>query len=142
MRINYKILACALLVSFSGSVEAEILFSDNNPQNELINSNQKENKMTQNNYREVHAKHILVDTESEAKQILQKINDNEISFEDAAMQSSKCPSKNSGGDLGFFGRGTMVKEFEDAAFETEKGKVSEPVKTQFGWHLIKVIDKR
>lgn len=91
---------------------------------------------------EVHAKHILVDTESQANEILNKINDGKISFEAAAKESSKCPSKNEGGDLGYFKRGVMVKEFENTAFSTEKGKISVPVKTQFGWHLIKIIDKR
>lgn len=84
----------------------------------------------------------MVSTESEAKDILQKINDGSISFEEAAKKWSNCPSKNNGGDLGYFGRGMMVKEFEDVAFSTEKGAISAPVKTQFGWHLIKVIDKR
>ena len=88
------------------------------------------------------AKHILVDTEAKANEILKKITDGELSFEDAAMQFSTCPSKQQGGDLGYFGRGAMVKEFEDAAFSTEKDKISAPVQTQFGWHLIKVIDKR
>ena len=91
---------------------------------------------------EVHAKHILVDTEAKANEILKKINDGELSFEDAAMQFSSCPSKQQGGDLGYFGRGAMVKEFEEAAFNTEKDQISAPVQTQFGWHLIKVIDKR
>jgi peptidyl-prolyl cis-trans isomerase C len=53
-----------------------------------------------------------------------------------------CPSGQNGGDLGYFGRGQMVKEFEDAAFATPVNSVSEPVQTQFGWHLIKVIDKK
>ncbi len=91
---------------------------------------------------EVRAEHILVETESQANEILQKINDGKISFEEAAKKSSKCPSGSKGGDLGYFGRGAMVKEFEEAAFSTAKGNVSAPVKTQFGWHLIKVIDKR
>ncbi|MBQ3565187.1 MAG: peptidyl-prolyl cis-trans isomerase, partial [Alphaproteobacteria bacterium] len=66
----------------------------------------------------------------------------EISFEEAAAQFSQCPSKNDGGNLGFFGRGSMVKEFEDAAFSTKVGQISQPVKTQFGWHLIKVEEVR
>lgn len=87
-------------------------------------------------------KAYLVSTESEANDILKKINSNSISFEEAAKKWSSCPSKNNGGDLGYFGRGMMVKEFEDVAFSTEKGAISAPVKTQFGWHLIKVTDKR
>ena len=62
--------------------------------------------------------------------------------EDAAKEFSTCPSKATGGDLGAFGRGQMVKEFEDAAFAAEVGHVVGPVKTQFGYHLIKVEDKK
>ena len=57
-----------------------------------------------------------------------------------AKSKSQCPSGKKGGDLGWFGRNEMVKEFEDIAFTLEKGKVSEPFKTQFGWHILKVID--
>lgn len=85
----------------------------------------------------VQAKHILVDTEDKAKEIYDAIQKEEITFEDAAKQYSSCPSKEKGGDLGEFGRGQMVKEFEDAAFAAEIGKMTEPVKTQFGYHLIK-----
>lgn len=99
-------------------------------------------KETKMEYTEVHAKHILVESEQEAKDIAQKIESKEISFDDAAKQYSKCPSGRTGGDLGFFGKGMMVKEFEDSAFSQEPGKVSEPVKTQFGWHLIEVIERR
>ena len=71
-----------------------------------------------------------------------KIENNEITFEDAAKEYSKCPSGAQGGDLGYFSKGVMVKPFEDAAFEAEKDVVTEPVETQFGWHLIKVTDKK
>ena len=90
---------------------------------------------------EVHALHILVKTEEEAKGLLEEIK-NGATFEKLAEMKSMCPSGKRGGDLGWFGRGMMVKEFEDAAFSLEAGKVSEPVKTQFGWHLIKVLEKR
>lgn len=90
----------------------------------------------------VNASHILVDTESEAKGLLTKINSGEITFEDAAKQSSKCPSKENGGNLGDFGRGQMVPEFDEAVFSMEIGEISsEPVKTQFGYHLIKLNAK-
>ena len=89
----------------------------------------------------VHAKHILVDDEDKCQEILEKIISEETTFEDAAKEFSTCPSKEKGGDLGAFGRGQMVKEFEDAAFAAEVGHVVGPVKTQFGYHLIKVEKK-
>lgn len=90
----------------------------------------------------VNASHILVDSEEKAAEILADIKSGKISFEDAAMQHSTCPSKARGGNLGDFGKGQMVKEFEDAAFAMEVGEVSEaPVKTQFGYHLIKLNSK-
>ena len=90
----------------------------------------------------VNASHILVATEEEALDILAKINGGEISFEDAAKAHSTCPSGQSGGNLGDFGRGQMVPEFDHAVFEMEVGEISkEPVKTQFGYHLIKLIAK-
>ena len=89
----------------------------------------------------VHAKHILVDDEDKCQEILEKIISEETTFEDAAKEFSTCPSKEKGGDLGAFGRGQMVKEFEDAAFSAEIGAVVGPVKTQFGYHLIKVEEK-
>ncbi len=95
-----------------------------------------------NNYNQVRAEHILVKTEAEAKDIKAKIEEGKISFEDAAKEYSQCPSKANGGDLGYFGRGMMVKEFETASFDGKVGQVSDPVQTQFGWHLIKVIDKK
>lgn len=89
----------------------------------------------------VSAKHILVDAEEKAKELLEVITDGGKSFEDAAKECSSCPSAQRGGDLGEFARGQMVKEFEDAAFEAEIGEVAGPVKTQFGYHLIKVEKK-
>lgn len=89
----------------------------------------------------VSAKHILVDSEEEAKKIAKDIEDGVHSFEEAAMKYSSCPSKEQGGSLGVFGRGMMVPEFEEAAFKAEIGKVTEPVKTQFGYHLILVDAK-
>ena len=91
----------------------------------------------------VNASHILVDSEEQALEILAKINAGEISFEDAAKEYSSCPSKEAGGNLGEFGRGQMVPEFDSAVFAMQVGEVtSAPVKTQFGHHLIKLIEKK
>ena len=90
----------------------------------------------------VQAKHILVEDEDKCTDILNSIVSGEISFEEAAKQHSTCPSGQQGGDLGEFGHGQMVKEFDEAAFAAEPGKVVGPVKTQFGYHLIKVEDKK
>lgn len=84
----------------------------------------------------VTAKHILVDHEHEAQDLLTKFNKSKKTFEELAQTFSKCPSGKSGGDLGEFGKGQMVAPFEEAAFGLEVGKVSNPVKTQFGYHLI------
>ncbi len=67
---------------------------------------------------------------------------NGLSFEEAASKYSNCPSKANGGDLGEFTRGKMVPEFEETAFSMEEGKVSKPVKTQFGYHIIKLVYKK
>lgn len=90
---------------------------------------------------EIRASHILVETEEEAKDLLNDIKSGKIDFETAAAQKSLCPSGSVGGDLGFFGKGMMVKPFEDAAFSLGVGELSQPVQTQFGWHLIKLTDK-
>ena len=87
------------------------------------------------------ASHILVDTEDECNEILAKVANGEMTFEAAAKESSKCPSGQNGGDLGEFGKGQMVPEFEQAAFAAELGQVVGPVVTQFGAHLIKVEAK-
>ena len=89
----------------------------------------------------VSAKHILVDSEEKANEILAQIKAGDVTFEDAARANSTCPSKDQGGDLGTFGRGQMVPEFEEATFAMNVGDVSEPVKTQFGYHLIKLEAK-
>lgn len=89
----------------------------------------------------VSAKHILVAEEEKCNEILGSIRSGEKTFEDAAKEFSTCPSGAEGGDLGEFGKGQMVKEFEDAAFTAEIGTVVGPVKTQFGYHLIKVEKK-
>ena len=91
-------------------------------------------------YKTVRASHILVDSEGQAWAIKSRITEGE-NFETLAKEYSKCPSKEKGGDLGYFNRGQMVPEFEYAAFSTPIGEVSDPVKTRFGWHLIKVTRK-
>jgi peptidyl-prolyl cis-trans isomerase C len=84
----------------------------------------------------VHCCHILVKTETEAKNVKARLDKGE-KFGTIAQQVSLCPSGKKGGNLGSFTRGKMVKEFEKAAFELEKGQVSAPVKTKFGYHIIK-----
>jgi peptidyl-prolyl cis-trans isomerase C len=89
--------------------------------------------------KKVRAYHILVKTEQEANSILFDLKRG-ASFEDEAKKHSLCPSKNKGGDLGWFGKGMMVKEFEDSAFSLPVNELSKPVKTKFGWHIIKVAE--
>ena len=84
---------------------------------------------------ELRAKHILVEHQFEAEDIVKKLEGG-TSFEELAKDFSKCPSGNDGGDLGKFSKGMMVKPFEDAVLELEVGQTSAPVKTQFGYHLI------
>ncbi len=88
----------------------------------------------------VHAAHILVKSENEAKELMNKVKGGE-NFGELAKKHSECPSGKNGGDLGWFGKNMMVREFEVAAFAGEKGQVVGPIKTQFGWHLIRVLDK-
>ncbi|MFT3732516.1 MAG: peptidylprolyl isomerase [Hyphomicrobium sp.] len=91
---------------------------------------------------EVSARHILVDTEEQAKALKEKI-DKGADFAQLAKENSKDPgSKDDGGNLGYFGHGQMVPQFEDVVFKLQKGQVSDPVKTQFGWHLVKLEDRR
>lgn len=89
----------------------------------------------------VKASHILVETEEEAIKLKEEILSGRA-FEDVAAENSLCPSGARGGDLGFFGRGQMVKEFENAAFDLKVGELSDPVKTNFGWHLILVTGQQ
>jgi len=90
---------------------------------------------------EVRARHILVKTEQEAKDIVKQLKAG-ADFTELAKKSSDGPSAQTGGDLGYFSRGQMVKPFEDAAFSLKPGQISDPVQTEFGWHVIKVEDKR
>ncbi len=88
---------------------------------------------------QVHCSHILVKSEQEAKTILERLNKGE-KFANIAKEVSLCPSGKNGGDLGTFGRGKMVKEFEIAAFALGKGQLSGIVKTKYGCHIIKRLE--
>lgn len=88
---------------------------------------------------QIHCTHILVKTEQEAVEVLEDLHDG-VSFSALAEMKSLCPSRKKGGDLGFFGRGSMVKPFEKVAFTMQKGQISGPVKTEFGWHIIKRLE--
>jgi len=91
---------------------------------------------------EVHAAHILVKTQDEAKVLYNVIKTGQKTFQKVAEEKSQCPSGRKGGDLGWFGRGRMVREFETAAFALKKGEMSQPVRTEFGWHIIKVLEAK
>lgn len=90
---------------------------------------------------EVRASHLLVDTQEEAQACREEILGGK-SFAEVAKRVSKCPSRSQGGDLGFFTRGQMVPQFDKVAFTLPSGELSEPVQTQFGWHLLTVTDQR
>ena len=93
-------------------------------------------------HEEVHARHILVKTEAEANAIIAELGKG-ADFAELAKKDSTDPGGKSGGDLGYFGHDDMVKAFTDAAFALPKGQYSKtPVKTEFGWHVIKVDDRR
>ena len=89
--------------------------------------------------KKVQARHILVGTKDLAEDIKKKIDDGE-DFSKLAEEHSECPSKKRGGDLGWFGKGAMVRPFEVAAFTAEEGQVVGPIKTEFGWHVIYVYE--
>ncbi|WP_170376441.1 peptidylprolyl isomerase [Ruegeria atlantica] len=90
---------------------------------------------------EFNASHILVETEDKAKEIKAQLDDG-ADFAEMAKEHSTGPSGPNGGELGWFGPGQMVPEFEAAVIAMDKGQISEPVKTQFGWHLVTLNDKR
>lgn len=113
------------------------MFNEITVTEEEINNYYKNNKEKFVTDEMVEASHILIDSEEKAYEILEDITDG-LSFEEAAAQHSSCPSKQAGGALGEFGRGQMVPEFEEVAFTMQAGEISAPVKTQFGYHIIKV----
>ena len=88
------------------------------------------------------ARHILVDSEVVCNDLKKQIQDGETTFEEAAQSYSECPSGNEGGDLGSFGKGAMVPEFDAVVFNDEVGVVHGPVKTQFGYHLLEVTSRK
>jgi len=103
----------------------------------------EKNKETLGSPEQVKARHILVKDEAKAKEIFEKVKATPADFEKLAKENSEDPSnKDQGGDLGFFGKGAMVPEFEKAAFEAKKGDLVGPVKTDFGYHIILVEDKK
>src|SRR5680860_475666 len=101
-----------------------------------------ENKESLFEPEQVHARHILVETEEEANILLLQLKEGLTDFAELAKEKSIGPSAPSGGDLGFFSRGQMVKEFEDAAFSLEQGEISNVVQTEFGYHIIKCEEKK
>lgn len=89
----------------------------------------------------VNASHILVSNKRDAEGIMIRLTKGE-DFAELAKRFSKCPSKSKGGNLGWFGKGDMVPEFEQACFAAQKGEVVGPVKTEFGFHIIKINDQK
>lgn len=89
----------------------------------------------------VRASHILVANEKDARSIMERLDKGE-DFAALAKRFSKCPSKSKGGDLGWFAKGQMVKEFEDACFNGKTGDVIGPVRTEFGYHVIKITSQK
>ncbi len=127
-----------LLINYAGSkVLSAVTVSDKE-----LEAYYEENKDKLGGGETVNASHILVDSEEKALEILSDIKNGSITFEDAATQYSSCPSGQRGGNLGDFGRGQMVPEFDSAVFSMEVGEITDtPVKTQFGYHLIKLNSK-
>ena len=117
------------------------IIADVSATDEEVKTFYEENQDKFSSPEKIRARHILVETEDEAKKILEEIRGGKP-FEDAAKEYSTCPSKEDGGNLGLFGKGQMVPEFEDAAFALEVGSMSGPVKSQFGWHIIRLEEKQ
>lgn len=138
---DYKETLNSLAKELLTQMVVQKILSDVTVTDEEIKKFYEENKAQFMDKETVSAKHILVETEEAAKKIKEEIDSEAISFEDAAAKYSSCPSKEEGGNLGEFGRGMMVPEFENIAFSAEIGKVTDPVQTQFGYHLILVENK-
>ncbi len=136
-REQLKRLKESLLISYAG----EKAISGVTVTEDELKAYYEENKDKLGGGESVNASHILVESEEKAMAVLAEIEGGK-SFEDAAKEYSSCPSKENGGNLGDFGRGQMVPEFDSAVFAMEVGEITKtPVKTQFGYHLIKLIAK-
>ncbi|OPL07360.1 MAG: hypothetical protein AVO33_05485 [delta proteobacterium ML8_F1] len=108
---------------------------------EEVNEYYESNKARFEKPAQVKASHILVKSEDEGLEVLKRLEDGEA-FGEVAKAVSTCPSKEKGGDLGYFGKGQMVPEFEAAAFDLSVGERSGLVQTQFGYHVIELTDKK
>lgn len=132
-----------ILENYIKSISDKITVSDKEIK-EYYNKNKDEFKQEE----QVRASHIIISSKNGEKVAQEKINKiyseikDGLSFEEAAKKYSEDGSASTGGDLGFFRRGMMVKEFEDVAFNTKKGEISKPFKTEFGYHILMVTDKK
>jgi len=132
----------AVTIAFSAAAWCYIYYADYQcakAENMIGTENERQMEEFKKQKYEVSALHILVKTKDEAFEVQDRLLQGE-DFEKLAKQYSFCPSGQKGGALGYFKRGQMVPEFEEVAFSLEKNEVSQPVKTDFGWHLIKVVD--
>ena len=128
--------ACATFFGFDGSSGMRRYLQEEITVNKYIEQNATAAE-------EVHAAHILVETEEEAKEVRERVTTGGEDFNAVAREVSTEPAAaESGGDLGFFGPGQMVAPFEAAAFALQDGEISQPVQTDFGWHIIKLIERR
>ena len=125
-----------LLMGFELQEEAKAAVSD-----EAMHQTYEDAVQSMRGQEEVHARHILVESEDEAKALLDQLKAGG-DFVALAKEKSKDPGGSDGGDLGYFTKDQMVPEFAEVAFKMYPGQLSNPVKTQFGWHIIKVEDKR
>ena len=125
-----------LMMGFQLQQEAKTALTD-----EALRQTYDEAVKSMSGQEEVRARHILVESEDEAKAILEQLKGG-ADFATVAKEKSKDPGAAEGGDLGYFTKDQMVPEFADVAFKMYPGQLSNPVKTQFGWHVIKVEDKR
>jgi peptidyl-prolyl cis-trans isomerase C len=125
-----------LLMGFELQQETKAAITD-----ELLRQTYEDAVRSMSGEEEVRARHILVETEDEAKAILEQIKAG-ADFATLAKEKSKDPGGAEGGDLGFFTKDQMVPQFSEVAFKMYPGQLSNPVKTQFGWHIIQVEEKR